>query len=786
MGDVEKTAALKTNVYKKAHSALLLCLHNKLKKKLFTFYMHSSKKLSEHIEEFSKLIVSLTLEDVLSSLNSRELKKRTDAKDDGDGLYVRGRSDHRDNQGRGSPKKDCPKWNKKKSTNFVKNAKEGSGMQSEGYDNGNLLMGVSDEMFLEWIMNSHSSYHMTHRRDFLYDFKEFNDGTILLDDNRACAIRGTGKVHFIRHKNEAFSKFKEWKQLVENQTGRKLKKLRTDNGLEFCTQEFNNLGKDSGIARHLTVAGTPQQNGLAEQMNRTLLNKVSIYNIGEEVTYGFMVRTSAELRDVEDIWLDDFKPKIIISKDVVFNESLMYKDTLKGVGAADSGKEVEFENVDKEHDDEEPQQQNLDNYVLVHDKAKRTTTIPSGSKEEDDMVAYTFAIDEEEDTHEPITFWEEINSSEKDEVILSLTACEDYELEQLDVKTVFLHGNIKETIYMRKPPGFKEGMGNKIYDMLIAYKSKCEIEYTNGLLRKEFDMKELGLASKILGMEIVRDRGSHLVLKKERATSRNNYASCVYFKEFAPGIYIYLLVYVDDMLIACQNKSEIKYTNGLLQKEFDIKEQGPARKILGMEISVYVPLGAHFKVSLKDYPSSDWDMERMSKVLYVNVVDPNKGRSITGYMFMVHGYVVSWKATLQHVVALSTTVVEYMVLTKAVQESIWLKGLLIELGINLRSVVVNCDNQCAIYLLRNTMFHERTKHINVRYDFLRKIMKSKEVEVAKIGTKGNAADAFTKVVPSLKFKYAWRYLVSRITSLLTKVEIISISVQAYLVLVIVD
>ncbi|GKG47046.1 retrovirus-related pol polyprotein from transposon TNT 1-94, partial [Tanacetum coccineum] len=58
--------------------------------------------------------------------------------------------------------------------------------------------------------------------------------------------------------NEAFSKFKEWKQLVENQTGRKLKKLRMDNGLEFCNQEFNNLYKESGIARHLTVAGTPQ------------------------------------------------------------------------------------------------------------------------------------------------------------------------------------------------------------------------------------------------------------------------------------------------------------------------------------------------------------------------------------------------------------------------------------------------------------------------------------------------------------------------------------------------
>nr|GEX28369.1 retrovirus-related Pol polyprotein from transposon TNT 1-94 [Tanacetum cinerariifolium] len=150
-------------------------------------------------------------------------------------------------------------------------------------------------------------------------------------------------------------------------------------------------------------------------------------------------------------------------------------------------------------------------------------TLPSWSKV-DDMVAYAFAIAEEEDTHEPITFQEVINSSEKDErahaieegmsslkknhtwelvdqplgqklvsckwlykikegiegvqkprVILSLIACEDYELEQLDVKTTFLHD-----------------------DMLIACKSKSKIEYTKGLLQKEFDMKELGPARKIL------------------------------------------------------------------------------------------------------------------------------------------------------------------------------------------------------------------------------------------------------------------------------------------------
>ncbi|GKB85376.1 hypothetical protein Tco_0957648 [Tanacetum coccineum] len=94
-----------------------------------------------------------------------------------------------------------------------------------------------------------------------------------------------------------------------------------------------------------------------------------------------------------------------------------------------------------------------------------------------------------------------------------------------------------------------------------------------------------------------------------------------------------------------------------------------------------------------------------------------------------------------------------MALTEVVKESIWLKGLLIELGVNLRSVVVNCDNQGAIHLSRNAMFHERTKHNNVKYHFIREIVESKEIEVVKIGTYDNAADAFTKVVPGPKFKY---------------------------------
>nr|GEV46693.1 retrovirus-related Pol polyprotein from transposon TNT 1-94 [Tanacetum cinerariifolium] len=114
--------------------------------------------------------------------------------------------------------------------------------------------------------------------------------------------------------------------------------------------------------------------------------------------------------------------------------------------------------------------------------------------------------------------------------------------------------------------------------------------------------------------------------------------------------------------------------------------------------------------------------------------DPGKGRSITGYTFLVHGCVVSWKATLQYVVSLSTTEAEYMAFTEAVKEAIWLRGLLEELGVKLNTLAINCNNQGAIHLSRNHVFHERTKHINGRYHFIREILKAKTVKVLKVGT----------------------------------------------------
>jgi transposase InsO family protein len=94
-------------------------------------------------------------------------------------------------------------------------------------------------------------------------------------------------IYFLRKKSEVFDKFKEFKALVENQTEKKIKVLRTDNGGEFCGNEFEEFCKKCGIARKKTTPYTPQQNGVAERMNMTLMEKSRSMLSGAELGHEF-------------------------------------------------------------------------------------------------------------------------------------------------------------------------------------------------------------------------------------------------------------------------------------------------------------------------------------------------------------------------------------------------------------------------------------------------------------------------------------------------------------------
>ncbi|KAL6338993.1 hypothetical protein AAG906_024144 [Vitis piasezkii] len=214
-----------------------------------------------------------------------------------------------------------------------------------------------------------------------------------------------------------------------------------------------------------------------------------------------------------------------------------------------------------------------------------------------------------------------------------------------------------------------------------------------------------------------------------------------------------------------------------------MKDLGAAKKILGMEIRrqkyiekllqafhmdhskpVSTPLAQHFKFDHSTLPSTDEEVEYMKSVPYSSVVGSlmyamvvvsrfmsNPGKAhweavkwIMQYLkgsssvCLVYGNgdvssgLVGWRASLQPTVALSTTEAEYMSLTEGVKEGI----------------------QSALCLAKNPVYHERTKHIDVRLNFIRDVIEEKLFSIEKVATEVNPADMLTKPIIFEKFKHS--------------------------------
>jgi hypothetical protein len=133
-------------------------------------------------------------------------------------------------------------------------------------------------------------------------------------------------------------------------------------------------------------------------------------------------------------------------------------------------------------------------------------------------------------------------------------------------------------------------------------------------------------------------------------------------------------------------------------------------------------------------------------------VDLDKRRFLTGYVFTVGDCAVTLRATLQPVVAQSTTEAEYMTIVEACREFAWLKDLYAELCGDDSCFNLFCDSQNAIYLTKDQMFYERSKHIDVKYHYVRDMVAQGKLKVCKIITHNNPADMMTKPVPLVKFE----------------------------------
>jgi hypothetical protein len=134
--------------------------------------------------------------------------------------------------------------------------------------------------------------------------------------------------------------------------------------------------------------------------------------------------------------------------------------------------------------------------------------------------------------------------------------------------------------------------------------------------------------------------------------------------------------------------------------------------------------------------------------------DLDRRRSLSGYVFTIGDCAVSWKARLQDTVALSTAEAEYMTIAEVTKEALWFKGIYSELCGIKSCITIYCDSQSAIHLTKDQMITEKSKHIDIRYHFIRDIIEKGLVKVCKISTDNNPADMMTKHVSVAK---SWYY-----------------------------
>lgn len=154
------------------------------------------------------------------------------------------------------------------------------------------------------------------------------------------------------------------------------------------------------------------------------------------------------------------------------------------------------------------------------------------------------------------------------------------------------------------------------------------------------------------------------------------------------------------------------------------------KNVLGQELL----LSSKSDLTVKAYCDSDWQSCPITR------------KSLTGFYILLGNSLIFWRTKKQSYVAMSSAESEYRAMAMTCCEITWLTKLLKDLSVPVEHVQLFCDNQSALHIARNPVFHERTKHIEGECHLVRDKVLRKEVVLSYVFTKEQPADIFTKVV----------------------------------------
>ncbi|RVX05223.1 Retrovirus-related Pol polyprotein from transposon RE1 [Vitis vinifera] len=368
-------------------------------------------------------------------------------------------------------------------------------------------------------------------------------------------------------------------------------------------------------------------------------------------------------------------------------------------------------------------------------------------------------------------------------LLLSMAAMRSWPLYQLDIKNVFLHGDLAEEVYMEQPPGFV---------------AQGESGLVCRLRRSLYGLKQSPRAWFSRFSSVVQEFGMF------RSTADHS----VFYHHNSSGQCIYLVVYVDDIVITGSDQNDIQNLKQHLFTHFQTKDLGKLKYFLGIEIAqsssgvvlsqrkyaldileetgmldckpVDTPMDPNVKlIPGQGEPLGDPGRYRrlVGKLNYLTITRPNISFPVSVVSQFLQspcdshwdavirilryikstpgqGNLISWKSKKQDVVTRSSAEAEYRAMCLATCELIWLKHLLRELRFGKdEQMKLICDNQAALHIASNPVFYERTKHIEVDCHFIREKIASGCVVTSFVNSNDQLADIFTKSLRGPRIKY---------------------------------
>jgi hypothetical protein len=275
-------------------------------------------------------------------------------------------------------------------------------------------------------------------------------------------------------------------------------------------------------------------------------------------------------------------------------------------------------------------------------------------------------------------------------------------------------------------------------------------------------MKDLGDLQSVLGMQIIRDRQNRTLDIKQttyitQMLERFGMKDCKSVSTPAEGVLArnkepqqqpsieYMSITGSLLYAAMVTRPDLAFAVQSLGRH--MQSSGPAHLSAAKRVLRYLQgskdLGIRFSggnKTLLGYSDSDW------------AGDQDTMRSTTGYLFMFGGGPISWSSRLQPTVALSSAEAEYMAASSAVQEATYLRQLLKDMGYpQLEATKIMEDNQGCIALSENPVLHKRTKHISIKYHFIREKIHEGTTKLEYISTEHQLADVLTKALPRTRF-----------------------------------